>query len=111
MIPPGAVDISVAFFTMIAVIVVGLPLARAWARRMDRKGQATPASEMAPRLDRIEQAVDAIAIEVERISENQRYASKVMSELRGLPAPGSAGWQAGREAEPVHREASESRRP
>lgn len=40
MIPPQAVDISLAFFTMIAFIVVGLPLARAFARRMDRRGQA-----------------------------------------------------------------------
>jgi hypothetical protein len=37
MIPPQAVDISIAFFLMVAVIIIGLPLARAFARRMDRK--------------------------------------------------------------------------
>ena len=36
--------------------------------------------EIAPRLDRLEQAVDAIAIEVERISEGQRFVTKVLSE-------------------------------
>jgi hypothetical protein len=112
-IPPEAVDISVAFFTTVAFIIVGLPLARAFARRMDRRGQAAPASEMTPRLDRIEQALEAVAIEVERISENQRYATKVISELRGLPAPNPvAGWPASaRDAEPLAREAGESRRP
>src|SRR5215208_7028798 len=36
-VPPEAVTISIAFFIMLAVIIVGLPLARAFARRMDRK--------------------------------------------------------------------------
>jgi hypothetical protein len=103
MIPPQAVDISIAFFAMIAFIVVGFPLARAFARRMDRRGMAAPAAEVSPHLERIEQAVDAIAIEVERISENQRYASRVMSELRGLPQAAPA-WQAEpRVAEPAQR--------
>lgn len=111
-IPPGAVDISIAFFATIAIIIVGLPLARAFARRMDRRGQAAPASEMVPRLDRIEQAVDAIAIEVERISENQRYTTRLVSEMRGLPAAGPVGgWQPAREGEPVAREASDARGP
>src|SRR5256885_13596820 len=39
-IPPQAVDISVAFFLMLAAIIIGLPLARAFARRMDRRGTA-----------------------------------------------------------------------
>ncbi|MGH9204804.1 MAG: hypothetical protein ACRD2A_26560, partial [Vicinamibacterales bacterium] len=73
LIPPQVVDISVAFFVMVAFIIVGLPLARAFARRMDRRGETASASEIAPRLDRIEQAVEAIAIEVERVSEGQRY--------------------------------------
>jgi len=109
--PPGVVDISIAFFGMLAFIIVGLPLARAFARRMDRRGESAPASELAPRLDRIEQAIEAIAIEVERVSEGQRYTTKAISELRGLPSanPGG-GWPAGsREAERVS--AAEARRP
>ena len=101
-IPPQAVDISVAFFVMIAFIIVGLPLARAFARRMDRRGETGSASEIAPRLDRIEQAIEAIAIEVERVSEGQRYTTKAISDLRGLPAANPLGWPAGaREAERV----------
>src|SRR6187551_1716092 len=45
-IPPQAVDISVAFFVMVAFIIVGLPLARAFARRMDRRGETASASEI-----------------------------------------------------------------
>lgn len=101
-IPSGAVDISIAFFVSMAFIIVGLPLARAFARRMDRRGETGSASEIAPRLDRIEQAVEAIAIEVERVSEGQRYTTKAIADLRGLPAANAApGWPAGaREGQP-----------
>ena len=99
-IPPQAVDISIAFFVMVAFIIVGLPIARAWARRMDRRGEPASASELAPRLDRIEQAVEAVAIEVERVSEGQRYTTKAIAELRGLPVPNAGAWPA-REAERV----------
>jgi hypothetical protein len=92
-IPPQAVDISVAFFVMVAFIIVGLPLARAFARRMDRRGEPASASEITPRLERIEQAIEAIAIEVERVSEGQRYTTKAISDLRGLPsANASSAW-------------------
>jgi len=89
--PQSAVDLGLAFFFTIAVVAIGLPLARAFARRMDRKGQiavATAApSNTDPRLERIEQAIEAIAIEVERVSEGQRFANRLMGEIRALPAP------------------------
>lgn len=99
-IPREAVDISIAFFISMAFIIVGLPIARAFARRMDRRGETASASQIAPRLDRIEQAVEAIAIEVERVSEGQRYTTKSIAELRGLPIANAASWSA-REAEHV----------
>lgn len=97
-IPPQAVDIAVAFFFTIAAVFIGTPLARAYARRMDRKGVAGPTAgpEVVTRLDRIEQAVDAIALEVERISEGQRYVTKLMAEQRALPsADGAAAAELG----------------
>ena len=83
-IPPQAVDISIAFFLMLAVIIIGLPLARAFARRMDRKGggPAQIPREVSDQLVQINQAVDAIALEVERISEGQRYTTRLLSEQR-----------------------------
>jgi hypothetical protein len=82
-IPPQAVDISVAFFVTMAIIIIGLPLARAFARRMDRKG-ATPqiSNDVAAQLAHLSQAVDAIALEVERITEGQRFTTKLLSEQR-----------------------------
>lgn len=83
-------NISVAFFTCFAIVVVGLPLARAWARRLDRRGyepdtRAIP-SDLADRLTRIEQAVESIAVEVERVAEGQRFTTKLLSERSEHPA-------------------------
>ena len=88
-IPPQAVDISIAFFATCAIIAIGIPVARAWGRC---RASAT-APETDERLTRIEQAIDAVAIEVERVSEGQRYTNRTIGELRGLPAPDvGQGW-------------------
>ena len=83
-IPQQAVDISLAFFFTIAAIIIGLPIARAFARRMDRKsgGTAQIPSEVTAQLTHLSQAVDAIAVEVERISEGQRFTTRLLSEQR-----------------------------
>jgi hypothetical protein len=82
-IPPQAVDISIAFFLTIAAIIIGLPLARAFARRMDRRGgTAQVPAEISSQLANLNQAVDAIALEVERISEGQRFTTRLLSEQR-----------------------------
>ena len=86
--PPQAVDISVAFFITVAAIIIGLPLARAFARRMDRK--SVPAQippEITAQLAQLNQAVDAIALEVERISEGQRYTTRLITEQREAHLP------------------------
>ena len=77
-IPGEAVDIAIGFFVTCAVIIVGWPISRALGRRFERRG-APPALEagMAEQLQRIEQSVEAIAIEVERISESQRFLAKI----------------------------------
>jgi hypothetical protein len=82
-IPPQAVDITIAFFITMAVIIIGLPLARAFARRMDRKttGGQVP-TEIASQIANLNQAVDAIAVEVERISEGQRFTTRLLTEQR-----------------------------
>ncbi len=82
-IPPAAVDISISFFLTVAAIIIGLPLARAFARRMDRRGASSPMSnELTSQLTQLNQAVDAIALEVERISEGQRFTTRLLSEQR-----------------------------
>ena len=82
-IPPQAVDMTVAFFLTVAIIIIGLPLARAFARRMDRHGgTAQVSNEVSSQLAHLNQAVDAIALEVERISEGQRFTTRLLSEQR-----------------------------
>jgi hypothetical protein len=82
LIPPQAVDIAMGFFLMCAVMVVGWPISRALGRRLERRGE-TPAAipaTLTEQLQRIEQAVDAMSIEVERISESQRFMARLQSQ-------------------------------
>ena len=68
-------------FTMITTIVIGIPLVRGLVRRWDRESQpGRVPHEVQARLERIEQAVDAIAIEVERMSEGQRFVTRLLAE-------------------------------
>jgi predicted nucleic acid-binding Zn-ribbon protein len=79
-IPPQASQIATGFFITCAVMVVGWPISRALGRRLERRSSA-PALEsgMSEQLQRIEQAVEAMAIEVERISESQRFLAKLQT--------------------------------
>ena len=86
-VPPQVFDIVFAFFFMVAFIAVGTAVARAFGRRGEnRPVQVAPNPEMAAQLQRIEHAVEAMAIEVERISEAQRYMARLESERVADPA-------------------------
>ena len=83
--------ISPFMIPITAIIMGGLfPLFRAYAKKIERSSQTTmiPA-EVTARLERIEQAVEAVAIEVERISEGQRFTTKLLSEGKAA-APGTS---------------------
>jgi hypothetical protein len=83
--PPGAV-IAIVF-----ILAVLFPLALAAARSIWRRSRVGPPDyalrESAERLARLEHAVDAIAVEVERVSEGQRFVTRLLAESRGQPAP------------------------
>ena len=69
--------------SIVLTIFVLAPIATAFARRIWRKPQA-PAhnAQLAAtneRMERIEQAIDAVAIEVERISEGQRFVTQLLA--------------------------------
>ena len=81
------IAVPVAFFISVVVIVIVLPIVRATVRRWDR--QVTPAGltpELDARLDRIESIVETIAVEVERLSEGQRFTTRLLSEGAAQPA-------------------------
>lgn len=84
-----------AFATAI-ILAIGVPLAKALTRRMDAESrQPRIPGEVAERLERMEHSLDAVALEVERISEGQRFTTKLLSESAGrgdgrqIGSPGS----------------------
>lgn len=84
--PPDEVFVIPIVFT----IFVLAPIAVAFARRIWKRTGVVVSGipdALMERLGRMEQAVDAIAVEVERVSEGQRFLTKVMSEVpRGIGA-------------------------
>lgn len=79
--------VPIVFFVSVAVMCIGFPIARAFARRIDRDAAAPRIpQDVTARLERMEQSIDAIAVEVERISEGQRFTTRLLSE-RSAPPP------------------------
>jgi hypothetical protein len=79
-----------------AFVAIGLGARMLWRAGSRVRGRAqTPIDE--GRMERLEAAVDAIAIEVERISESQRFAVGLLTDrlppradrVGELPAPGN----------------------
>jgi hypothetical protein len=68
------------------MILVFFPLSVAYSRRIWRRSAAAVASfprEIGERLLRMEQAVEATAVEVERIGEGQRFLTRLFTEGEG----------------------------
>jgi hypothetical protein len=84
---PGEL-IPIVLFIMMGVTAIGWPIARALARKMDRESlQPKIPLELQGRLERMELALDSIAVEVERISEGQRFTTKLLSERQQQALP------------------------
>jgi hypothetical protein len=80
----GVVKAAMGPLSIIAATVLLLPMALAATRLMWRRANRQPAhpslGEATARLQKLEHAVDAVAIEVERISEGQRFITRVLSD-------------------------------
>ncbi|MFN2603706.1 MAG: hypothetical protein ABR582_13255 [Gemmatimonadaceae bacterium] len=78
-------------------ILVVFGVVYAWRRFRRKRNRTEPQPQLArdsnDRLERLEQGVEAIAIEVERISEGQRFVTKLLSETREPIAAGRIGSQ------------------
>jgi hypothetical protein len=83
-IPPQVVDIVGMLTFATAAVLILRPLMRAFANRFERRGApvALP-PEVSAHMQRLEQAIEAVAIEVERISEGQRYTTKLLADRVG----------------------------
>lgn len=77
---------------IVFTIFVLCPIAIAWARSIWKRGSAasqTVDKDTARRLERMEQSMDAIAVEIERVSEGQRFVTRLMAEGRNGTAIGT----------------------
>jgi hypothetical protein len=68
----------------VVITILGFPFVRVIARRLDRRGESpVNLHRIEERLGRLEAGVDAIAVEVERISEGQRFTTRLLAERSG----------------------------
>ena len=82
--PPEEVFVLGGIFIFVAI----LPISIAFARRIWRRSAVAVAAlphDIVERFTQIDQAVESIAVEVERIGEGQRFITRVLSE-QGRPA-------------------------
>jgi hypothetical protein len=87
-VPPGDdIPDNVAAISAAAIIFVAFPISFAMARWIWRRAGKAPvvsAAQLSPqidqRLERLEQGVDAIALEIERVTAGQRFVTKLLSE-------------------------------
>lgn len=70
-------------------VAIFRPLVAAHARRLDKEQGVAP--EVAARLERMEQSLDTIAVEIERITEGQRFTTKLLAERTVAGAAGAGG--------------------
>lgn len=80
----------------IFMFVFLLPLSIAFARRIWKRSATVVTSlprEITERLSRMEQAVEATAVEVERIGEGQRFLTRLFTEGEGARAIGAGAAQ------------------
>jgi len=78
----------VGFFSTVIIIRIGVPLVRSYVRRREAEPLQTSSISDA-RLARMESALESVAIEIERISEGQRFVTKLLAErdtsVKSLP--------------------------
>lgn len=105
-VPAVPFDLSsdqVTGISIVFIIAVMMPMAVAAARRMLRRGPSPTSSaeirDISVKLEGLQQAMDTVAIEIERVSEGQRFVTRLMTEA---PVDGGRALGGGaRAAEPV----------
>jgi hypothetical protein len=90
-IQPGFPDDAIIAIGIVAVVVFLGPISLAIARFIWKRGTAIRSRQTwdsESRLDRIDNSLDAIAVEVERISEGQRFVTHLLTESPNFGALG-----------------------
>lgn len=96
------------FFVLggVFIVFVMMPMAIAFSRRLWKRAAVTISNEMpaelTDRLNRMEQAIDAVAVELERVGEGQRYVTRVFTEQQRALGAGAADPIEVRQREAIH---------
>lgn len=90
------IDMDLVIIATTAIILTGMGMVYSLVRkRYERTALRTPGlDEISARLERLEAGIEATAVEVERISEMQRFTTRLLSERAereavGLPRSGN----------------------
>jgi hypothetical protein len=86
----NAADAVMALSMFGAVAVVVHSIARVWIKQLDVRRDPGALDALDRKLTRIDAAVDVIALEVERISEAQRFTARLLAERDGAKIPSPA---------------------
>ncbi len=85
MIPPEVVVVP-AVFGIPAAVLFG----RMWLKHKEKMAELNArgpgSSDVELRLQRIEQAIEAMAVEMERVGEGQRFLTKVLADSHAQPS-------------------------
>lgn len=76
----------VVVFTLFVLTPIALSISRYFWKRGNAPRQVPASAENAQRMERMEQAIDSIAIEIERVSEGQRFVTRLLAEAQRNPA-------------------------
>lgn len=79
------------YIAIAVVFAISAWMLKTWLNHQERMKELSMTKQKLgssdQRLARVEQAVEAIAIEIERVSEGQRYVTKLLGERTPLPPP------------------------
>jgi hypothetical protein len=84
---PEAIIVPVIFLSIVAIVRISLR----HREKMATMSQPPDARAIAERLMRMEQSIEAMAIEMERVGEGQRFVTKLLADRdQALPAASSS---------------------
>ena len=82
--------IPIVMFICVAITIIGFPIARAIARSIERRAERSRVpDEVVARLERMEMTLEAVAEQVGRVTEGQRFTTKLLSERKGSEGGGA----------------------
>jgi hypothetical protein len=92
-IPKEVIPILGIVFGSLVVIILGYPIVRLFTRMAEKAQDKSlmRASDVSQQLKVLQNSVDTMAIEIERISESQRFQDRLLSEREPARLPESRG--------------------